>query len=123
VNYDQNNIFAKIIKKDIKANIILENEYFISFYDINPKAKIHALVIPKGQYIDYFDFYKNASDIEILEFKKGVNQVLEKLDLIQSGYRVIANSGINGGQEVPHFHIHILGGNKLGAMVGNNSTK
>lgn len=117
MNYDYNNIFAKIIKKDIKANVIFEDEYFLSFYDINPKAKIHALVIPKGCYTDYFDFYKRASNIEILAFNKGVNIVLEKLELIKSGYRIIANSGVNGGQEVPHFHLHILGGNKIGAMV------
>jgi len=121
--YDKNNIFAKILRGEIplKANEkIYENEFVLSFYDINPKKKIHALVIPKGEYTDLDDFTKRASEKEITELVKGINIVAKKLGISVDGgkgYRTIANIGENGGQEVPHLHFHLFGGEKVGKMV------
>ena len=123
MNYDKNNIFAKILRGEIplKANEkIYENEFVLSFYDINPKKKIHALVIPKGEYTDLDDFSKRASDREIAELIKGINIVAKKLGISVDGgrgYRTLANIGENGGQEVPHLHFHLFGGEKIGKMV------
>jgi histidine triad (HIT) family protein len=111
MTYDKNNIFAKIIRKEINSKIILEDDFFISFYDINPVAKIHALVIPKGFYINSFDFHKNASDSEIIGFYKGINKVIEILNL--ESFKMISNNGADGGQEVPHYHVHIIHGKKI----------
>ena len=121
--YDKNNIFAKILRGEIplKDNEkIYENEFILSFYDINPRKKIHALVIPKGEYTDLDDFSKRASDKEILELIKGINIVAKKLGISINGgegYRTITNIGKNGGQEVPHLHFHLFGGEKIGKMV------
>ena len=123
MNYDKNNIFAKILRGEIplKANEkIYENEFVLSFYDINPRKKIHALVIPKGEYTDLDDFSKRASDREIAELIKGINIVAKKLGISVDGgrgYRTLANIGENGGQEVPHLHFHLFGGEKIGKMV------
>ena len=123
MTYDKNNIFAKILRGEIplKANEkIYENEFVLSFYDINPKKKIHALVIPKGEYTDLDDFSKRASDREIAELIKGINIVAKKLGISVDGgrgYRTLANIGENGGQEVPHLHFHLFGGEKIGKMV------
>ena len=123
MTYDKNNIFAKIIRGEIplKTNEkIYENEYVLSFYDINPKKKIHALVIPKGAYTDLDDFSKRASEKEISELIKGINATAKKLGISVDGgkgYRALANIGENGGQEVPHLHFHLLGGEKVGKMV------
>jgi len=121
--YDKNNIFAKILRGEIplKPNEkIYENKFVLSFYDINPKKKIHALVIPKGEYTDLDDFSNRASEKEISELIKGINVVAKKLGISVeggNGYRTLANIGENGGQEVPHLHFHILGGEKVGKMV------
>ena len=121
--YDKNNIFAKILRGEIplKPNDkIYENEFVLSFYDINPKKKVHALVIPKGAYTDLDDFSKRASEKEIVELIKGINLVAKKLGVSTNegnGYRAIANVGENGGQEVPHLHFHLLGGEKVGKLV------
>ncbi len=121
--YDKNNIFAKILRGEIPlkpSEKIYENEFVLSFYDINPKKKIHALVIPKGEYSDLDDFSKRASEKEIAELIKGINIVAKKLEISINGgkgYRTIANIGENGGQEVPHLHFHLLGGEKVGKMV------
>ena len=99
---------------------IFENEFVLSFYDINPKKKVHALVIPKGEYTDLDDFSKRASEKEISEFIKGINVVAKKLGISidgGKGYRALVNIGENGGQEVPHLHFHLLGGEKVGKMV------
>ena len=123
MTYDKNNIFAKILRGEIplKANEkIYENEFVLSFYDINPRKKIHALVIPKGEYTDLDDFSKRASDREIAELIKGINIVAKKLGISVDGgrgYRTLANIGENGGQEVPHLHFHLFGGEKIGKMV------
>ncbi len=116
--YNENNIFYKIIKGDIKANIIMDNSNALSFYDIAPKAPIHALVIPKGKYINALDFCQNATMQEMADFNKTIADTIEKLN-ITDGFRVISNSGVNGGQEVPHYHIHILAGKKLGKMLAD----
>ena len=121
--YDKNNIFAKILRGEIPLKAgekIYENEFILSFYDINPRKKIHALVIPKGEYTDLDDFSKRASDKEIAELIKGINIVAKKLGISINGgkgYRTITNIGENGGQEVPHLHFHLFGGEKIGKMV------
>jgi len=121
--YDKNNIFAKILRGEIPlkpGEKIYENEYVLSFYDINPRKKIHALVIPKGEYTDLDDFIQKASEKEIFEFFKGINSVAKKLNISLDngkGYRAIANVGEDGGQEVPHLHFHLVGGEKVGKMI------
>jgi histidine triad (HIT) family protein len=115
--YDPNNIFAKILRGDVPCTKIFEEDHVLAFYDIFPKAPVHILVIPKGAYRDSGDFFKRASDAEIVAFSRAVARLVEEHDLEQSGYRLISNAGANGGQEVPHFHMHILGGRSLGPMV------
>jgi len=115
--YDNNNIFAKILRGEIPCKKVYENEFALAFHDINPKAKIHVLVIPKGSYIDMNDFAKNAKDEEIIGLIKALSKVAEIMNISNSGYRYLANNGIDGGQEVPHLHFHIFGGQKLGRML------
>ena len=115
-NYNDNNIFAKIIKKEIPAKVIYENNNAMSFLDINPQAKIHFLVIPKGKYQDLQDFSLNSTPQEKQDFFECLSKSIEVLKLT-TGYRSISNSGINANQEVPHFHLHILGGEPLGKML------
>ena len=120
MTYDKNNIFAKILRGEIPCEKIYENEYVLSFYDVNPKKKIHVLVIPKGEYTDLDDFNLNASEKEISELIKGITLVAKKLGISVNGgegYRALANIGSNGGQEVPHLHFHLFGGEKIGKMV------
>ena len=123
MTYDKNNIFAKILRGAISLKPeekIFENEFVLSFYDINPKRKIHALVIPKGEYTDLDDFSKRAPEKEISELIKGINIVAKKLGISMDkgkGYRALVNIGEDGGQEVPHLHFHLLGGEKVGKMV------
>ena len=120
MTYDDNNIFAKILRGEIACKKIYEDEYVLSFYDINPQKKIHALVIPKGKYIDLDDFASKASEKEISGFIKGINLVAKKLQISSDtgkGYRALANINENGGQEVPHLHFHLFGGEKVGRMV------
>ena len=120
MTYDKNNIFAKILRGEIPCKKIYENEYVLSFYDVNPKKKIHVLVVPKGEYTDLDDFSLNASEKEISELIKGITLVAKKLGISVNsgeGYRALANIGSNGGQEVPHLHFHLFGGEKIGKMV------
>ena len=119
MSYDKNNIFAKIIRGEIPCKKIYENEYILSFYDIKPQKKIHVLVIPKGEYIDLEDFIYKASDKEIVEFNKAIIHIVKMLKISnqEKGYRVLSNIGKDGGQEVPHLHYHIYGGEKIGKMV------
>ena len=120
MSYDNNNIFAKILREEISCNKIYEDKFILSFYDINPQKKIHALVIPKGKYIDLDDFSSNASNEEIIGLIKGINIVAKKLGIssdIGSGYRTLANISDHGGQEVPHLHFHLFGGENVGKMV------
>ena len=120
MNYDNKNIFAKILKGEIPCKKIYEDKFVLSFYDINPQKKIHALVIPKGSFTDLDDFSTNASSEEIVGLLKGINIVAKKLNIsvdTGNGYRALANIGEHGGQEVPHLHFHLFGGEKIGKMV------
>ena len=120
MSYDDNNIFAKILRNEIPCEKIYEDEYVLSFHDINPQKKIHALVIPKGKYVDLDDFSQNASPKEMVGLLKGINTVAKKLNIsvdTGKGYRALANISENGGQEVPHLHFHLFGGEKIGKMV------
>jgi histidine triad (HIT) family protein len=120
MSYDDNNIFAKILRGEIPCDKIYEDEHVLSFYDINPQKKIHALVIPKGKYIDLDDFNAKASEKEIVGLIKGISIVAKKLGIsldAGKGYRTISNLNEDGGQEVPHLHFHIFGGEKVGKMV------
>jgi histidine triad (HIT) family protein len=121
MTYDKNNIFAKILKGEIPCKKIHEDEFVLAFNDINPQKKIHALVIPKGEYINLDDFIAKASEKEIVGLIKGIGIVAKKIgvsDLVKGGgYRALVNVGENGGQEVPHLHFHIFGGEKVGDMV------
>ena len=120
MSYEDNNIFAKILRGEIPCKKIYEDEYVLSFYDINPQKKIHALVIPKGKYIDLDDFCKNASPNEMVGMFKGIKEVAKKLGISNEkgkGYRALTNIGSDGGQEVPHLHFHLFGGEKIGKMV------
>ena len=120
MSYDDNNIFAKILRGEIPCNKIYEDDFVLSFYDINPQKKIHALVIPKGKYIDLDDFSQKASKEEIVGLIKGINIVAKKLKIsvdTGKGYRALANISEDGGQEVPHLHFHLFGGEKIGKMV------
>ena len=114
--YDENNIFAKILRKEIPCNKVYEDEYSLFFNDINPQAKIHILGIPKFPCTNYSEYIKNADNKNITSFFRNIQQVINKLEIENSGYRLITNSGEDGGQEVPHFHIHILAGEKIGSL-------
>ena len=111
--YDKNNIFAKILRKEIPCDKIYEDENFLFFKDIDPKAKIHVLGIPKVECVDFSDFVSKYDNNLVSQFFKKTEYVINLLGLNNGGYKIISNSGLNGGQEVPHFHIHILGGEKL----------
>jgi histidine triad (HIT) family protein len=121
MQYDKNNIFAKILRGEIPCKKIYEDEYVLAFYDINPQKKIHALVIPKGEYVNLDDFSSKASEKEIVGLIKGVGTVAKKLGISEvvkgKGYRSLVNAGEDGGQEVSHLHFHIFGGEKIGRMV------
>ena len=116
MSYDKNNIFAKILRKEIPCKKIFENDHVLSFHDINPQKKIHALVIPKGEYIDLDDFNNRASDQEIVALSKAITEVSKILGM-GKGYRALTNLSEDGGQEVPHLHFHLFGGEKVGKMV------
>ena len=117
-SYDVNNIFAKILRSEVPCEKILENEHALAFSDINPQAPIHKLIIPKNPYINFYDFTKNASMEEHESFWKLVNDLIEYFKVETEGFRIITNSGNNGNQDVPHFHVHLLGGENLGKMIG-----
>ena len=120
MSYDKNNIFAKILRKEIPCKKIFENDHVFSFHDINPQKKIHALVIPKGKYIDLDDFSSKATPNEIVGLLKGINIVANKLGIsveTGKGYRTLSNISEDGGQEVLHLHFHLFGGEKVGKMV------
>ncbi len=114
--YDENNIFAKILKKEIPCDKVHEDECSLFFNDINPQAKIHVLGIPKFPCTTFSEFLTKAENSNIISFFKSIQIVINKLNIENSGYRLITNSGKDGGQEVPHFHIHILAGEKIGRL-------
>ena len=120
MSYDDNNIFAKILRGEIPCKKIYEDEFVLSFHDINPQKNIHALVFPKGKYVDLDDFSSNASSEEMVGLLKGISLVAKKLEIsvdTGKGYRALANISEDGGQEVPHLHFHLFGGEKVGRMV------
>ena len=121
MRYDTNNIFAKILRKEIPCDKIYENDHVLAFKDINPQAKIHVLVIPKGAYVNMDDFSQNAKNDEIVALTRALGAVTKIVGLSSysegKGYRYIGNNGPDGGQEVPHLHVHIIGGEPLGRMV------
>ena len=120
MSYDNNNIFAKILKGEVPCKKIYENNFVLSFHDINPQKKIHALIIPKGEYINLDDFNQRASDVEIVALSKAITKVAKILQISLEegkGYRVLTNLDEHGGQEVPHLHFHLFGGEKIGKMV------
>ncbi|HEX3348971.1 MAG TPA: histidine triad nucleotide-binding protein [Acetobacteraceae bacterium] len=115
--YDDQNIFAKILRGEIPSRKVFENEWAFAFHDIAPQAPTHVLVIPKGRYVSLADFTTQASAEEIAGFFRAVGAIAKQLELEESGYRVLANMGEHSGQEVPHFHVHIFGGRPLGPML------
>jgi len=115
--YDSGNIFARILRGELPCRKVYEDEHALAFEDINPIAPVHVLVIPKGSYVSWDDFSARGSADEIAGFVKAVGHVAREAGLIEPGYRLLANVGANGGQEVPHLHVHILGGRPLGPML------
>jgi histidine triad (HIT) family protein len=115
--YDEGNIFARILRGEIASNRIYEDEWAIAFEDINPQAAVHTLVIPRGSYVGWDDFSARASDAEIAGFVRAVGAVARAKGLVEPGYRLLANFGRDGGQEVPHLHVHLFGGQPLGPMI------
>jgi histidine triad (HIT) family protein len=115
--YDDDNIFARILRGEIASKKVYEDEYVLAFHDINPAAPTHILVIPKGRYVSWDDFSANASDEEIAGFVRAVGKVARDARVVESGYRLLANTGMNSGQEVPHLHVHIFAGRPLGPML------
>ncbi len=115
--YDTNNIFARILRGEIPSRRVYEDDFAIAFHDIAPQAPLHVLVIPRGPYISLADFTAKASEAEIAGFFRAVGSVAKQLDLETPGYRILANMGEDAGQEVPHFHVHLFGGKRLGAML------
>ena len=115
--YDDQNAFAKILRGEIPNKTVMETEHSLAFHDINPLAAIHVLVIPKGHYVSWDDFTANASDAEISDLIRTVGEVARATGADTQGYRVLSNIGKRGGQEVPHFHVHLFGGQPLGPML------
>ena len=115
--YDDNNIFARILRGEIPCRKVFENEWALAFHDLAPQAPLHVLVIPKGRYVSFADFAAGASEAEIAGFIRAVGQVARELRLDDPGYRLLANMGEHSGQEVPHLHVHLFGGKPLGPML------
>lgn len=115
--YDETNIFARILRGEIPNKTVYEDEHVLAFHDIAPQAPVHILVIPKGAYVSWDDFSARASDAEIAGFIRAVGHVARGAGLVEPGYRLLANIGKHGGQEVPHLHVHIFGGGPLGPML------
>lgn len=117
--YDPNNIFARILRGEIPCKTVHETEHSLAFHDIRPQAPVHVLVIPKGAYVSWDDFSAKASEAEIAGFVRAVGEVARLVGVDASGYRLFANHGEDSHQEVPHLHVHIMGGRPLGAMLVN----
>jgi histidine triad (HIT) family protein len=115
--YDNQNIFAKILRGEIPNQTVLETEHTLAFADIQPQAPVHVLVIPKGPYVCYDHFALQATDAEIVDYTRAIGRVCEMTEVQANGFRLISNAGENGVQEVPHLHVHILGGRRMGRMV------
>jgi len=115
--YDDTNIFARILRGELPSQTVYEDEFALAFHDINPQAPLHILVIPKGPYVSWDDFSERGSDAEIVGFVRAVGTVARDQDLVAPGYRLLANVGLDSHQEVPHLHVHIFAGQRLGPML------
>jgi len=115
--YDNENIFAKILRGEIPCDKVYENDHALAFKDINPQAPVHVLVIPKGPYVSYADFSQQASDAELAGFMRAMGEVAKQLGVTENGSRILSNQGDDGHQEVPHFHVHLFAGKNLGRMI------
>jgi diadenosine tetraphosphate (Ap4A) HIT family hydrolase len=115
--YDDSNVFAKILRGELPSKKVYEDEHSLAFHDINPLAPVHILVIPKGPYVSWDDFSERASDAEIVGFVRAVGKVARDAGMVVQGYRLLSNIGKRSGQEVPHLHVHIFGGQPLGRML------
>ena len=115
--YDPGNIFARILRGEIPARVVYEDEHALAFHDIAPQAAVHILVIPKGAYVSWDDFAAHAPDAAIAGFVRAVGRVAREQGLVGPGYRLLVNTGAHGGQEVPHLHVHLFGGEPLGPML------
>ena len=115
--YDPGNVFARILRGEIPCKKVYEDDHVLAFHDIQPQAPVHALVIPKGAYVSWDDFHAKASDAEQAALSRGVGKVARILGIGDSGYRVISNCGKDGHQDVPHLHIHVVGGRPMGRML------
>ena len=115
--YDDNNIFARILRGELPSNKVYEDDHALAFHDINPLAPVHILVIPKGPYVSWDDFSEKASDEEIAGFTRAIGKIARDAELVTKGYRVLANVGQRAGQEVPPLHVHIFGGHPLAPML------
>ncbi|HEY6048959.1 MAG TPA: histidine triad nucleotide-binding protein [Sphingomicrobium sp.] len=115
--YDDSNIFARILRGELPSNKVYEDEHVLAFHDINPLAPTHILVIPKGAYVSWDDFSAKASEAEIAAFVRALGKIARDAGLVESGYRLLANAGVNAGQEVAHLHVHIFAGRPLGPML------
>ena len=115
--YDDSNIFARILRGELPANKVYEHDHVLAFNDINPLSPTHILVIPKGRYVSWDDFSAEASEEEITAFVRAVGRIARDAGLVESGYRILANTGLNSGQEVPHLHVHLFAGRPLGPML------
>jgi len=115
--YDDQNIFARILRGELPAKTVMESQHSLAFHDISPLAPIHVLVIPKGHYVCWDDFSASASDAEIADFTRTIGQVAAAVGADQQGYRILSNTGKRSGQEVPHLHVHVFGGQPLGPML------
>lgn len=115
--YDEGNIFARILRGELPCKKVYEDEHVLAFHDIAPLAPVHILVVPKGNYVSWDDFSERASDAEIVGFVRAAGKIAREQGLVVRGYRLLANVGSNGGQEVPHLHAHIFGGGPLGPML------
>jgi histidine triad (HIT) family protein len=116
--YDDQNVFAKILRGELPSRVVYENEWALAIHDINPQAPHHVLVIPKGTYVSWDDFSDKASDEEMAGFVRAIGKVGRELGLVESGYRLLVNTGRDAHQEFPHLHVHIFGGKALGPMLG-----
>ena len=115
--YDDNNVFARILRGEIPCKKVYEDEHSLAFHDINPQTPTHILVIPKGAYVSIDDFAEKASDAEIAALVRAIGRIAREQGLPDRGYRILANIGRDGRQEVPHLHVHIFGGKDLGRMI------
>lgn len=115
--YDESNVFAKILRGEIPAKTVYEDDHVLAFEDIAPKRPVHVLIIPKGPYVSATEFGEQASDAELAALWRAIPKIARQLGIADSGYRIISNTGENGHQEVPHLHLHLIGGASAGPML------